>query len=210
MRMPHFPGFPKTAAQTKREAEYHQSLGNFVTEFSNAEAILHHLVCKFAGVIQPTANAVFSGVRIEAAMSYINRIADAQKWRKGRKARLQIIFTQLGHINKLRNEILHYGSTVQTSGTVLITNKNVVHLKSRIQERRISATVLNDATKDLIKIFWLLVAFAWYPKLPMWEKIMGSILDVSWSYKPQQPRPPARRNRKNPPKPQPPPTSSRA
>ena len=208
--MARFPGLPKTKAQIKREAEYHQSLGQFVTEFSNVEALLHGLVSLFAGVKQPTANAVFSGVRIEAAMSYINRIADAQKWRKEKKARLQIIFTQLGQINKLRNEILHYGSTVQTSGTVLITNKSIVHLKSRIQERRISAAVLNDATNDLMKIFWLLVAFAWRPKVPMWQKIYRSILGVSWFYKPQQPRPPARRSRRNRLKPQPPPTSSRA
>jgi len=63
-----------------------------------------------AGLSPPLAQAILPGLRIDAAKSYVNRIADIQQWDDARRDELKYVFEQLGTINKLRNDILHYGS----------------------------------------------------------------------------------------------------
>lgn len=94
----------------KKNAPYMFALGNFISMFSALEAKLQAALWKFAGVTPPGAQAVFSGVRVNGAMQFINRLADAQNWDKARKDELQFMFAQLGIINRLRNDLLHYGA----------------------------------------------------------------------------------------------------
>ena len=61
---------------TREETDaYHLALGRFVSAFSDIEASMQATLWHFAGVSTPTAQAVFSGTRIEGAMQFINRIA---------------------------------------------------------------------------------------------------------------------------------------
>ncbi len=47
--------------------------------FSDIEASMQATLWHFAGVSTPTAQAVFSGTRIEGAMQFINRIAELER-----------------------------------------------------------------------------------------------------------------------------------
>jgi hypothetical protein len=157
---------PRTAEELKQYREtiatqykdYMLALGRFVTEFSNVEALIQKALWQFAGVPEPTAQAVFSGTRTDGCIQFINRIAAAQNWSEPRKKELEHIFSQLGMINKLRNDILHYGSmmTEPLDGLWLISNKPFVHLPERIQEICVTPNLLEDATSDLRTIQWFL------------------------------------------------------
>jgi hypothetical protein len=118
--------------------------------------------------ITPGAQAVFSGVRVNGAMQFINRLADAQNWDKARKDELQFMFAQLGIINRLRNDLLHYGASWQEleDETFVITNKPFVHVPERIQETRITPEILKDAAFDTAQILLRLIVFGWSDEYP--------------------------------------------
>ncbi len=120
--------------------------------FSDIEATMQATLWHFAGVSTPTAQAVFSGTRIEGAMQFINRIADAQRWKKSKRNQIQHIFTQLGHLNKLRNEILHYGAWMLAPGAWIVSNKEFAHMIERIRSIQISPETLREATADVENI----------------------------------------------------------
>lgn len=62
----------------KKTDAYNLALGRFISVFSQVETELQGYLWKFAGVPAPTAQAIFSGVRVDAAIQLINRISDAQ------------------------------------------------------------------------------------------------------------------------------------
>jgi hypothetical protein len=164
---------------------YQQSLGRFVMAFSRIEANLQTVLWHFPGVPSPTAQAVFSGVRTEGAISYINRIGDAQKWRKTKKERLQLVFTQLGHINKLRNEILHYGAELHAPNTWVISNRLFAHLPERVKETIVSPAILDNATADLNTIEANLIFMAWGKEMPAKARTtFRRAMRNAWLYKP--------------------------
>jgi hypothetical protein len=134
----------------------------------------------FAGVSTPTAQAVFSGTRIEGAMQFINRIADAQRWKKSKRNQIQHIFTQLGHLNKLRNEILHYGAWMLAPGAWIVSNKEFAHMIERIRSIQISPETLREATADVENIQARLKA------LVTGRRLSRAVRQHAWRYKPPE------------------------
>jgi len=113
--------------------------------------------------------AVLSGVRIEAAMGYINRIAEADEWPSEVRSKWQKLFTQLGHINKLRNNILHFGTTPTIDGDRwLVSNREIAHHPSRIREAYVTPAILNNAEDDLgfIDVHAFTLMMRQHPKIP--------------------------------------------
>ncbi len=168
---------------------FRHSVGRFVLQFSDVEAMLQTVVWHFAGIAPPIAQAVFPGIRIEAAMTYMNRIADARKWNDAEKSGFEYIFLQLGMINKLRNDILHYGATLDLDnvGHWLVTNELVAHIPEKIRTTRISATTLDDASSDLHKIGSHLIILTWGDSMPPEaHNFYEAELARAWQYKPQQ------------------------
>lgn len=140
--------------------EFYRALGQLVTTFSRVEGNIQRVLWHLVGVRPPTAQVVFSGVRTDAAMKYINRLADALKWPDKWRGECQFIFSQLGQINLLRNEILHYGSSFETKDIWTVSNKRAAHIPENIRVLRITPAVLNDASTDLEKIDFHLDALA--------------------------------------------------
>jgi hypothetical protein len=81
-------------AAEKKYQPYLLVLGRFVALFSRVEIDLQKVLWKFAGVQAPTAQALFSGVRVDGAMQFITRIADAQNWDDTKKDELEYVFSQ--------------------------------------------------------------------------------------------------------------------
>jgi hypothetical protein len=169
-------------------AAFFQALGRFLTRFSEIEALMQTTLWSLAGVPQPTAQAVFSGVRTEGAMQFINRIAAAEEWNTYRREELQYVFTQLGLINKLRNNILHYGAEQEGPDAWVVTNKQFVHVPENVSRTIISPTTLEHARHDLDKVethlTYLLLATSHIPG-PDRDQI-ESVLQRPWRYKPPQ------------------------
>jgi hypothetical protein len=141
-------------AYYKKTDAYNLALGRFVSIFSMVECCLQTYLWHFAGISKPTAQAVFSGIRVDGAMQLINRIADAHNWHDPAKERIKYVFSQLGMINRLRNDILHYGAETPADlgGDWIVSNKQFAHIPERIQETKINPKILKDATYDLVRI----------------------------------------------------------
>src|SRR6266705_1053118 len=97
----------------------------------------------YSKVSWPVARAIFSGVRVEQSMGFINRICDAfdpgDEWRK----ELEDVFTQLRAINEIRNSLLHYGSATLSDRGRITTNIRIAHVPTRIREYAVSLDILN-------------------------------------------------------------------
>jgi hypothetical protein len=170
-----------------RHSRYMRAVGEFVARFSEVEKRLQITLWELAGVPPPIAQAVFSGIRVEGAMQFINRIADAQQWEAPRKKTLQYLFSQLGKINRLRNDLLHYGSTNEIPDNLhwIITNKEFAHVPDRVFKIRITQEIIDNATYDLSKITLHLILFTWHgDDKPDAETVLAPILQASWRYKP--------------------------
>ena len=164
---------------------FHLALGRFLTRFSGTEAFMQTILWRLARVQSPTAQAVFSGIRTEGVMQYINRIAAAEKWSKTQCDLLQFVFTQLGHINKLRNNILHYGAEPEGHDAWIVTNKQFAHVPENVSRIVISPLTLDMAASDLEKIETHLIDFVYSGHLRGSDRDgIDLILARTWQYKP--------------------------
>jgi hypothetical protein len=78
---------------------YWHALGKFVSIFAGVENLVQTALWQLSGVNPPTAQAVFSGVRVHTALELFGRIADAQNWDKKRKDDLKYVAVQFGIIS---------------------------------------------------------------------------------------------------------------
>jgi hypothetical protein len=100
------------------------------------EADMQHALWRTAGVKSPIEPAIFSGTRIDAAASFIKRIAEAEGWPAKRRRTLDDVSAQLGEITRVRNDILHYGASATGKDEWTISNKLVAHTADRIRPRK--------------------------------------------------------------------------
>jgi hypothetical protein len=161
---------------------YYDALGRFVTAFSMVETTLLRVLWKLAHLEAPYAQAVLSGVRIEGSMGYINRIADAEKWSPEKRQNWQKIFSQIGLINKLRNDILHYG-TSEFGSVRVVTNVVVAHTPDRVREIHIKPAILDKASKDLWDIFLFLTFLGGIGEIYGKQPTVSRLRRKAWRYK---------------------------
>jgi hypothetical protein len=165
----------------KETDEYLQALGTFIQGFADTELALQEALWRLARLKPPIAQAVLSGVRTEAAISLINRIADAKSWSNKRKAQFKHVFDQLQAINRLRNDILHHGSHLQKDGTWLSTNQKFVHVLAKTRRVTVTKTGLEQATGDLFEIRCRLVLLLHPSKKA--REVFSKVLTPAWRYK---------------------------
>ena len=135
------------------DSNYHRALGQFIEEFAACEGIVFSVLTFYAGVSLPVAKAVFARTRMDGAIDYINRIAEARSMAPERRADLAKIFSQLKLITEMRNKIIHYGSFVSTDKDRITTTFRVALTRERVQEHRASIDVLEAMTADIIRIY---------------------------------------------------------
>ena len=172
---------------TAEMREYWEALGRFIHHFARVETHISVNLWKLTRISIRIAQAVFSGVRMDAAASLINRVLDATNADPTARDEFQYIFTQLGHITKVRNDILHYGITSPSFEPGLHTsNRLVAYSEDKIRETPVSATILNQMTDDLITIELLLGRLhttGWVPP-DVQDTIYGPHSRGTWRYKP--------------------------
>lgn len=190
---------------------YHLALGRFIAEYATVEAELRALLWSVAGVKEPIAQAIMSGVRTEDGISLIYRVLDAKKWSEQRKARFKYLFDQIQAINKLRNDIVHRGASLQADGSWLSTNKTIAHIPERITNTVVSPDILDFARSDLFNIRIGLVFLKLGRRAPPpLNRMADEALKDAWRYIPAPQGRKASTNRQTPQKPTRPPRSSRA
>jgi hypothetical protein len=189
--------------------EYWEALGEFVSTFSSVEVNMQLALWTFAGLSKPMANALLAGsTRIDSAINLMNKISVAQKWRAERKKELNAISTQLGIINKIRNDILHYGAESASQGEWIVSNKVLAATQKRIRTTKITVRALHSMTDDLVAIESRLVYLAWGSLMPAKTRRIFKRREP-WRYKPPSGAVRGRKSRKSRRKPPAPPQSSR-
>ncbi|WP_213738004.1 hypothetical protein [Bradyrhizobium sp. dw_411] len=166
----------------KKVDQYYILLGQFVNCYAFLERDVQAVLWRLAKLETPISQSVLSGVRTEAAVALIYRIADAERWSKCRKEAYKNILDQIQVLNKLRNDLLHRGSELQQDGTWLITNLPFVHIPERITNISMTVSDLKHAYNDLI-IVRLVVSLILDDEVHSEEWWNKSKL-LSWSYKP--------------------------
>lgn len=195
--------------------KYHISLGQFVTAFSQVEATLLRTVWVLARLEAPYAQAILSGVHIDGAISYVRRIAEAEEWDVDKWRDWKRVFDQLAAINRLRNDLLHFGAAM-VGDVWVVSNVSVAHRPQKVREIYITPKILDAATRDLGTITLLLTIFGGErvgTVYGMKPHALERLRRAPWRYRPQQPgRPPSSRHRTADPQRkghEPPPASSR-
>jgi hypothetical protein len=205
----------ETPAGKRRLRAYYAALGNFADTFSRVEAAIAYSLWHYAGTNRNIASAVFSGVRVKEAMSFIRRIAEVTNLRADLRADLENIFTQLGHITDARNDILHYGATniaEHRGGRGSVTNALKALTEEKTKSFPISPNILNDMTADLQEIMFHLrtnhTGSPFSPRGALVLAMMDGVLHSPWRYKHPEPQKAqkagagkSRRSRKRDPKP---------
>ena len=189
---------PKKSKKRKKPRKPHakarkllEAIGLFVSYYSGVESSVHDTLRHFTGITPTIAACIFSGTRIDGAIGYLKRIAEATKWADDHKKLLDHLALQLGEITQFRNDLLHYGTSGDTVDAAIITNKKYAHIESRIRTTKISAKILEDLLADLIVITIGLSALRGDLKIPpdMPELAKGftkGLPNVAWRYKPER------------------------
>lgn len=149
-----FPIYRIEAAHTtkgkERLREYYGALGRFVDKFSRVEATVTLTLWHYAKTPPEISKIAFSGARIETSTQYIKQMAKATDAPQNLRDDLDDVFQQLGIINGVRNDILHYGAEFVAEGNAIVSD--AFKAKGQPYSFPISPTALNEMTDDLDKI----------------------------------------------------------
>jgi len=129
-------------------SEYWRALGRFVHEFALTEAYLQEFLWREAATTPEVAKSVFSGVRIEQAMSFCRRIWDARGSTE-RRAEFDRPFAQLNVLNGARNDIIHFGALGVHAGIFLVSNARIAHTKQTLRTMEATPETLENMSEDL-------------------------------------------------------------
>lgn len=87
-----------------------------MTAFSFVEVSIASALWAVVGIPTKIGQALLSGVRVDQAISLINRVADVKGIKGQTREEMTVVMQQLGVINKARNDILHFGITHDETG----------------------------------------------------------------------------------------------
>ena len=153
---------PMTPAQQFEDERYWSSLGHFVEMFAFVELQLLAVLTRFTGVSKDVARAIFSGVHVETAISFLRR-TQAIAWTNLDIEELGEALAQLKLITSKRNDIIHFGSSFNEDGSRLVTTKAKALFPEDVRETRISSRVINAMLTDLSFIALELAAWQHLP-----------------------------------------------
>jgi len=168
-----------------RRPTYWEALGLFVHAFAETECILGILLRKRAEVPEHVGNAIFSGARIDTAMSYIRRIEEAKTNVRDIGSALSDAFIQLKIINDVRNDILHYSAQEGDDYERVVSTELTALTSKHVRQTSVSSETLLAMLSDLFRIRAVfLVAVA-----PFFAEGMPTLLTQEWRYKPNSAQP---------------------
>jgi hypothetical protein len=177
------------------QSQYFHTFGLFIDHFAHLESYLAWFLRETAGIDKPTARAVFSGVRVETAVSHIRRIYEARETEID--PLLASALTQVSVLNGLRNDLVHHPLTYSDPRGPLVSTKLVAHTPAKVRMTITSTRLLQAAILDLhqIGLTLLSVALAESGGQIQDDRVRRNVakeLRHAWRYRPQ-PQEPNRR-----------------
>lgn len=175
----------------RRILAYHQALGRFVHEFAGIEAMLQFVLRHYTKVSEDARRAVFSGVRINEAISFLRRLAAVKEIGDSDWATLKPLLDQLSIINDRRNALLHHGAKGIAEGRPVTSNDIVALTPGRVRAFPMSARSLKGMSDDLRQIWF---GLSYYHVGPRWlprgdsKEWVEKELAAPWRYIPPRPK----------------------
>lgn len=167
--------------------KYYTALGELVHNLAYIEGRILFLLWNETAVTPEVGRAIFSGTRMDAALSFINRTYQA----KGQKLPdiLNDCFTQLKVINSARNDILHYGTQFLTDDIEPFVSKSRVAISDNVTVTKIDTQAVLNMVHDLHTVTAKLNQYALKntksaeaKSVEVWEEVAAR----TWLYKPVQ------------------------
>ena len=134
--------------------DYWPALGKFLDVFATVESCMQMVLWHYAKTPTHIARAIFSGVRIKEAISFVNRILEVSTVTPEAKADLAYVFAQLTVITNVRNQIIHHGA-LPLAGSydhLVVTNALMALTDSRVTSMSVTGPIIDDLTSDLWKV----------------------------------------------------------
>lgn len=182
------------AAHTKEGKErlrtYYEALGRFVDKFSRVEAAMTLTLWHYAKTPPEVSKVIFTSDKVDSCITKIKQIAKVSNVDSALQGDLEDIFQQLGIINGVRNDVLHYGAEFVAEGNAIVSD--ALKAKGEPYVFPISPTALDQMTTDLDKII------AHLKTLHLGDShaytILGNPMHSAWRYKhPVPPRTPTKK-----------------
>jgi hypothetical protein len=155
---------------------YYSALGKFMDEFSKVEAFLYLLLVSKAGMTMKKAGALLSGVRVEAAISFYERLCEAEASEV--PANLKDAFSHAKTLNTARNEVVHYGSNDTLINGRIVSTSIKSHSDKKTRQYAISSTTLNHMTLDARKVVAIIIR-----QVSPTAQVNEAALKRAWLYK---------------------------
>ncbi len=171
------------AANTKEGKErlraYYEALGRFVDKFSRVEAAMTLTLWHYAKTPPDISKVIFTSDKVDGCITKIKQIAKVSNVHTDLQNDLLDIFQQLGIINGVRNDVLHYGAELVAEGNAIVSD--ALKAKGEPYVFPISPTALDQMTADLDKII------AHLKTLHLGDRrtytILGNPMHSAWQYK---------------------------
>lgn len=167
--------------------EYHKFLGHFVSQFSNLEFNLRYILQVRSGMTEEQFRVFVGFPRTSEVVSKTRKLAELANLDDDAKAAVADAFTQLDHIIKVRDRIVHYGGHPIATGEVIVWAKPSGHPRSFDP---FTQQELWDASTDL----WLIQQIMTYrldPTLPESMRpdvAVNAVRRSPWRYTPPEQR----------------------
>ena len=180
-----------------KEQAYHTALGYFVETFARCEKHLYGVLTRYAGLPSSVAAALLSGTKIDTHVQFIRRLYNAGGTEI--PPLLQKALTQLSHINRARNLLLHHGTHIwfeaDETGSVVeqraLSTINRVLNENDAETFLVDSTMIENMTEDLrciLNFFYCLFPDEWGQWLNCTPSEAAERLQQrTWLYKPPQP-----------------------
>ena len=179
----------------KRLSAYYEALGRFVDMFSRVETTVTLTLWHYAKTSPEIARVIFAGARMDLSSTFIKQLAETTGAPTDLQTDLAEVLQQASIINKVRNDILHYGANFVAEGAATVSN--FIRAKGEPSSFPISPDLLADMTKDLSKIWSHLEYLHLMPSKSFIDEtckediavISEALSQIPWRYKhPAQPK----------------------
>ncbi len=177
------PRFSPAVSQLLPYERYYLALGMFIQRYAGIEARLQALLWRYAEVPPEVARSIFSGVRVDQAVSFIKRLHKS----RGIEMHPMMIDTldQIGVINAARNLTIHYGAEFDKGEPQFVTDQRISNRPEDARWFPISVKALDALTAD-IKHIHLRINLVVQREQMKPEKFEGGaerMLRRAWQYK---------------------------
>ena len=177
------PKFSPAVSKLHPNEKYYLALGRFIQRFAGIEASLQSLLWRYAEVSPEIARSIFSGVRVDQAMSFIKRL------HKSREIEMHPMMLntldQIGVINTARNLIIHYGAKFDKGEPQFVTNQRLAIRPEDAQWLPISVQAFDALTADISHIHLCINLLAQRDQMKpeRFERAVERALRRAWRYK---------------------------